>query len=153
MHLSQSFQINSKCCTVENFDCFRLCTFTLTVSGCAFPPVTVSDLYTDCFRLCTFTLAVSGCAFPSVTSTPTHGTPRGQCPPSSQDSSASWSVCQKGGRGFMMSPPLSGISRLSVWSYFPVYIAPLLFFCLVLVALSVWSFSAFGPIFSWPLFS
>ena len=51
--------------------------------------------------------------------------------------------------GFLMSPPLPGISGLSVWSHFST--SSLLVFCLVLLLFLSYPFSAFGP-FSWPLF-
>ena len=54
----------------------------------------------------------------------------------------------KGGQGWLMSPPLSGISGLSFYSPF---FSPHSFFCLVLLLFLSCHFSANGP-FSW-LFS
>ena len=61
----------------------------------------------------------------------------------------------KGGRSFLMSPPpLSGISGLSVWSYFFFFFLISSFVPLPSpVALSVLSFSAFGPFSSETVFA
>ena len=56
----------------------------------------------------------------------------------------------KGGRGFLMSPPLSGISGRSIWSYFSI--SPLLLFCLVLLLFLSYPFLllAYSPDFFFP---